>query len=191
MSTRRGSWIINRVADRGMPVDMLNTTRFIMSLVSMFPMIGSKYLEYQLNSKFDHALYSLKPNHRALAQHPMVNDDLPNRIICGSVAIKPNVTRFTETGVHFEDGTFEDNIDAVFLATGYVFGFPYLEKGVVDVKNNEVELFKYVFPLTIDKPTLAVIGCVQPYGAIMPISELQCRLATRVFKVLVRYFNSF
>ena len=69
------------------------------------------------------------------------------------------------------------------LATGYKFGFPFVSKSVVDVKENRLPFYKYMFPPDLKHPTLAMIGCVQPLGAIMPISELQCRLATRVFKV--------
>ena len=47
----------------------------------------------------------------------------------------------------------------------------------------QVDLYKYVFPPDLSHPTLAVIGCIQPLGAIMPISEMQCRLAAGVMKV--------
>lgn len=182
LSTRRGTWILNRVAEHGLPLDMLTINRLFTFLKRLFPGFANSILERQLNRKFDHELYALKPDHHVFAQHPMVNDDLPNRIICGSVIVKPNISEFTETGVRFDDGTFEDNIDVVFLATGYIFGFPFLDKNVIEVKSNEVDLFKYAFPPDLEKPTLAVIGFIQPVGAIMPISELQCRLATRVFK---------
>lgn len=117
---------------------------------------------------------------RALSQHATINDDLPNRIISGRVRVKPNVREFTETSAIFEDGTRED-IDAVVFATGYSFSFPFLEE-CVKVVENQVSLYKYVFPVDLEKPTLAFIGFIQPLGAIMPISELQCRWATRVFK---------
>lgn len=175
---------MNRVSDRGLPVDMLSLTRFLQFFNQKFPNFGNSVFEFKLNRKFDHESYALKPNHRVFAQHPMVNDDLPNRIVCGAVKIKTDIAEFTETGVKFEDGTFEDNIDVVFLATGYKFGFPFLDKSVIEVKNNQVDLFKYEFPPDLEKPTLAVIGFIQPLGAIMPISELQCRLAARVFKVI-------
>lgn len=161
---------------------MAAINRFNTFLVKMMPNVANSVLEKKINQKFDHAAYSLKPNYHVFSQHPMVNDELPNRIISGRVIIKSNVAEFTETGVKFDDGTFEDNIDAVVLATGYVFGFPFLDKSVIEVKNNEVELFKYMFPPNQEKHTLAVVGFVQPIGALMPISELQCRLATRVFK---------
>ena len=76
----------------------------------------------------------------------------------------------------------EYDIDAVIFATGYSFAFPFLEDSVQVVKN-KVSLYKKVFPPNLEKPTLAIIGLIQPLGAIMPISELQGRWATQVFKV--------
>lgn len=112
----------------------------------------------------------------------MVNDELPNRIACGSVQIKPDIRRFLENGVEFGDGT-EVKADIIVLATGYVFGFPYLDKEVLEVRDNVVNLFKYAFPPDLHPSTLVIIGCIQPWGAIMPLSELQCRWAAQVFKV--------
>ena len=117
---------------------------------------------------------------RIFDQHPTINDDLPNRIISGRVQVKPNIKEFTETSAIFEDDTRED-IDAVVFATGYSFSFPFLE-GCVKVVENQIPLYKFMFPPDLEKPTLAFIGLIQPLGAIMPISELQCRWATRVFK---------
>lgn len=53
---------------------------------------------------------------------------------------------------------------------------------VVSVSENKTSLYKYIFPPELEQPTLAIIGLVQPLGAIMPISEMQARWATRVFK---------
>jgi dimethylaniline monooxygenase (N-oxide forming) len=69
------------------------------------------------------------------------------------------------------------------LATGYIFGFPFIDEKALTVEDNKVNLYKSMFPPSVGKQTLAIIGCFQPLGAIMPICELQCRLATRVFKV--------
>ncbi|XP_033920290.1 dimethylaniline monooxygenase [N-oxide-forming] 5-like isoform X2 [Melopsittacus undulatus] len=183
LSTRRGAWIFNRVGPHGYPIDTILTTRtnaFLKNLLSQSMVSNS--VEKQLNARFNHSLYGLKPKHRVLDQHPTINDDLPNRIISGRVLVKPNIQEFTETSVIFEDGTRED-IDAVVFATGYVFSFPFLE-GCVKVVENQIPLYKFVFPPDLEKPTLAFIGLIQPLGAIMPISELQCRWATRIFKGL-------
>lgn len=141
------------------------------------------FIESKFNARFDHELYGLKPKHRIDSQHPMVNDDLPNRIASGTVKIKPDIKRIGPTSVEFTDGSVEDDIDAIILATGYKFGFPFIDHPALEVKDNVVNLYKYVFPPDIQPATLAVIGCIQPIGAVMPISEIQCRWATRVFKV--------
>ena len=175
----------------GVPFDYAFIRRFIYDLRKWIPRRLVNYLvERKLNARFDHSLYGLKPEHRFDAQHVKVNDDLPNRIASGSIVIKPNVRRITKTGAEFDDGTTEDNIDVIIYATGFDFGFPYIEHPSFDVKKNEVNLYKYVFPPDIRPGTIAVLGCIQPLGAIMPISELQCRWAVRVFKVgfvLIRY----
>ena len=53
---------------------------------------------------------------------------------------------------------------------------------MLPVSGNKANLYKYMFPPGLERPTLVVIGLVQPLGAIMPISEMQARWATRVFK---------
>lgn len=69
------------------------------------------------------------------------------------------------------------------MATGYVFGFPFIDKSVLEVKDNKVSLYKHMFQPDAEKQTLAIIGCFQPVGAIMPVAEMQCRLAAKVFTV--------
>ncbi|KAK1795862.1 hypothetical protein P4O66_008973 [Electrophorus voltai] len=182
LSTRKGSWIRNRVGYRGIPLDM-TFTRVDQILASYFPhTVISHLVEKSLNKRFNHELYGLKPKHRAYSEHPTLNDELPNRIISGTVLVKPNVKEFRGSAVVFEDGTVEDHIDLVVFATGYTFSFPFLPAHVLSVTANKMPLYKYVFPPDLDKPTLAVIGLIQPLGAIMPISEMQARWATRVFK---------
>ena len=96
--------------------------------------------------------------------------------------MKPNISHFTQNTVHFVDGTME-TIDAVFMCTGYKFGFPFLQEDIVRVDENKVSLYKYMFPPHLEKQTLAVIGCFQSAGSLLPVAEIQCRLATKVFKV--------
>ncbi|XP_060686138.1 flavin-containing monooxygenase 5-like [Hemiscyllium ocellatum] len=182
LSTRRGAWVLNRVANKGFPGDMLFNSR----IITCIPKSVSSWIgERSVNNRFNHANYGLQPSHRIFSQHPTVNDDLPNRIIAGAVLVKSNVKRFTETAAIFEDGTMED-IDAVIFATGYNISFPFLDESVVNINKNHVSLYKYVFPPQLEQPTLAIIGLVQPLGAIMPISELQARWVTRVFKGLAK-----
>ena len=61
----------------------------------MFPGLTQSLMEWLLTQKFDHELYSLKPSHRPMQQHPMVNDDLPNRLhttIVGLITVYSKLT---------------------------------------------------------------------------------------------------
>lgn len=163
---------------------MVRSSRFIVFLRDLLPKSTiDNIAQKQLNRRFDHEAYCLQPKHSVTAAHPTINDALPNQIASGSIMIKPDIKQFTTSGVEFTDGTFVDSIDAVVLGTGYIFGFPFVDKSVIDVKQNKVDLFMFMFPPNLEHHTLATIGCFQPLGAIMPISEMQSRLATRVFKV--------
>ncbi|XP_032872041.1 dimethylaniline monooxygenase [N-oxide-forming] 5-like isoform X2 [Amblyraja radiata] len=182
LSTRRGSWVLNRVGSQGYPGDMVSNRRSAQLLKDLIPQSILKcFVERSLNKRFNHVNYGLQPGHSIFSQHPMVNDDLPTRIISGRVLVKPNVKSFTETTAIFADGSVEE-IDFVVFATGYTFSYPFLDESVVKVEKNQVDLYKLVFPPAITHPTLCIIGLMQPVGAIMPLSELQARWATRVFK---------
>ncbi|XP_033099009.1 dimethylaniline monooxygenase [N-oxide-forming] 5-like [Anneissia japonica] len=183
LSTRRGAWVLNRVSDNGLPVDLQNNTRF----KSMAPVwLVNRIIEKQLNMRFNHANYGIQPEHRFLSQHPTVNDDLPNRIIAGFVKIKSNIKCINEASVEFDDGTCEDDIDIIIMATGYTYSFPFIDESVLQVDANQTSLYKYVLPFGVTPSTLAIIGLAQPLGAIMPISEIQSRWAVLLFKGAVK-----
>ncbi|KAJ6653875.1 hypothetical protein lerEdw1_008623 [Lerista edwardsae] len=185
ISSRSGSWIMSRVWDKGYPWDMVIITRFEAFLRSILPTAITNWLYVkQMNKWFRHEDYGLIPLNRSLMKEPVFNDDLPSRILCGTVQVKPLVKEFTEASAIFEDGTVEENVDVVIFATGYSVAFPFLEESIIKVEENRVPLYKHVFPPHLEKPTLAIIGLIQPLGPIMPTAELQARWATRVFKGL-------
>jgi dimethylaniline monooxygenase (N-oxide forming) len=66
LSTRRGTWIFNRVGPGGWPVDMYRTTSIIATIQKYSPWLMNRLIERELSKKFSHELYSLKPNHRPL-----------------------------------------------------------------------------------------------------------------------------
>jgi dimethylaniline monooxygenase (N-oxide forming) len=98
------------------------------------------------------------------------------------VSIKPNVKEFRETSAVFEDGTVFEALDCVIFATGYDNAYPFLDDSIIKSRNNEVTLFKGIFPPQLEKPTLAVIGLVQSLGAAIPTTDLQARWAAQVIK---------
>lgn len=109
-------------------------SRFTWScLMSLPEPILNHIMMQTVNKNLDHTAYGLKPDHIVNAQQCMINDDLPIRLINGSITLKHGVKRLTETGVEFDDGTFEDNIDVVIYATGYLFKFPFIDKDIFKV----------------------------------------------------------
>ncbi|CAJ0583304.1 unnamed protein product, partial [Mesorhabditis spiculigera] len=180
LATRTGTWVMNRIWDFGEPYDLAYLNRCMQGFRKILPLSWNNWvLANKLNTRCDHGRYGLQPKHRPLEAHMTVNDELPNRIACGMVTVKPNIAAFGEDEVIFEDGTIE-KVDIVVFATGYSFGFPILEGGeLIPVHENRVNLYKYMFPPDLaTHNTLAVIGLIQPAGSIMPISEMQTRVFT-------------
>ncbi|KAM6219949.1 flavin-containing monooxygenase 2 [Rhynchocyon petersi] len=185
VSTRQGSWVMSRISEDGYPWDMVFHTRFSSMLRNILPRTVVKWMmEQQMNQWFNHENYGLEPQNKYLMKEPVLNDDLPSRLLYGAIKVKSRVKELTETSAIFEDGTVEENIDVIVFATGYTFSFPFLEDSLVKVENNMVSLYKYLFPPHLQKPTLACIGLIQPLGSIFPTVELQARWVTRVFKGL-------
>ncbi|XP_020487530.1 flavin-containing monooxygenase 5 [Labrus bergylta] len=183
LSTRTGAWVIRQVSDDGIPVDIKYNTRFVHILFQLFPMKFFNWFgEKKLNAMYDHTMYALKPKHRLFSQIPIINDDLPFKILSGSVIIKPNVKEIRGSSVVFDDGSIVEKVDTIVFATGYDYGFPFLPSSVLYNSGHRVGLYKHVFPPNIEHPTLAVVGFIHGLGAIMPQAEMQARWVARVFK---------
>ncbi|KAF8355020.1 hypothetical protein PRIPAC_96643, partial [Pristionchus pacificus] len=176
--TRSGTWVFNRVADYGRPVDSFLNSRFYSSMRNAMPsFLMEASMQTQLNKRFDHKLYGLEPKHGVFSAHPTINDELPNRIASGTVRVKLQIKFFTENGLTFVDGTSIEGVDTVIMSTGYSIEFPCLENGtLIQSQDNEVDAYQFMFPSVLEHSTLALIGLVQPYGSIMPISEMQARV---------------
>ena len=178
MSTRTGAYVIQRSTDQGIPFDHKAMTRYGLNVPFW---LMKPFAFKRLNSRFDQTKYSLAPNEKFGLSVVTISDDLPTRILYGTITIKTNVKEFTQSGAVFEDGSKVENLDAVILATGFKFSFPFLEDSIVRIDNHFPYLHELVFPVDLTHPTLAIIGLVQPFGALPPILEMQTRWAARVF----------
>ncbi|XP_073331866.1 dimethylaniline monooxygenase [N-oxide-forming] 2-like [Pagrus major] len=187
LSTRQGAWVVSRLSNNGLPLDMTSITRLNNILMRLLPSnLVNWVVERSLNQKYDHRLYGLQPRYRLLDRRPLVNCDLPNQILQGALVMKPNLKGFKDSGVVFEDGTVEANIDAVVFCTGYKANFPFLPPALSEGPDQELTLYKRLFPPSLSKPTLAVMGLFQTKGPIQTIMEMQARWAVKVFSGLSR-----
>ncbi|XP_038047302.1 flavin-containing monooxygenase 5-like isoform X2 [Patiria miniata] len=182
LSTKRGAWITSRIGDYGMPWDLQFFRRWYGIPASLFLNLYTKSLKRQ----FEMFYHSLMPAHSLTACDPLITEDLPGCIFNGTVIIKANIASFTKTGVVFEDGTTEEDIAAVILATGYKDTLPLEVDDCqsLQIKDGRLPLYKLVFPLGLKHNTLSLNGAIRPLGAVIPCIELQARWATRVFKGL-------
>ncbi|XP_072552162.1 flavin-containing monooxygenase 5 [Salminus brasiliensis] len=187
LSTREGSWVVGRMAGSGLPLDLMVNRRSVAMLFQLLPRVLLNWVaERTYNQKHDHRLYALQPSHRILDRRPIINDELPGRILQGALQIKPNIKEFCGSTVVFDNGVTEEGIDSIIFCTGYKATFPYLPPSMNNGPEGELILFKRVFPLCLERPTLAIIGLLNATGSIMPVVEMQARWATRVITGLNR-----
>ena len=119
LSVRNGAWFVRRAWDNGRPLDLALFTRCTNSLVHLLPSsFISSQVRKQINCRFDHRLYGLQPSHDVLANPAVTNDDLPSRILSGSVQVRAGIARLMPSGVRFTDGTCVDDVDTILCATG-------------------------------------------------------------------------
>jgi dimethylaniline monooxygenase (N-oxide forming) len=182
LSTRSGAHIASRLGLYNTPTDQIANARWLHYLpLSLKQKAVTPLMNMQQG---DTRALGIHPSFGVLQAHPTINGEFIGRICTGSIITKPNIEHFTENTVKFIDGA-EVEIDAVILCTGYQISFPFLDPSQVDIKKtslddernsktNEVRLYKFVYHPDHGN-TLGFIGLVQPLGAIMPISEMQCR----------------
>ncbi|XP_042730047.1 dimethylaniline monooxygenase [N-oxide-forming] 4-like isoform X4 [Lagopus leucura] len=181
LSARSTTWVFSRVANHGLPWDMLNTTRFNHFLEWLLPSAIMKRIKiWKMNSWFNHEIYGLASAKSSNFEF-IINEELPFCMLSGTIVLKSNVKEFTETSAIFEDGTTEENIDVVIFATGYNFSFSFLEESICNPLKSNRTLYKCVFPPQLERPTLAVIGLIQLTGSVMVGAEIQARWVTGVF----------
>ena len=114
-------------------------------------------------------------------QFPSVNDELHHRIITGSIIAKHDIKEVSESSVVFTDGSVVDNIDALIYATGFKLSFPFAQKIIPVKQDYYVSLHKHIFLPDVDQQTLAIIGVVAVSGPVLPVIEMQARVAAEVF----------
>lgn len=178
LSTRRGSWVLQRVAPNGLPMDTLIQRRYFQPLPLW---LLNALAERQCQRLLNHDLLGLRPRHRLFQQHPTINDALANRVLSGTLVLKGDLDEVTDTGVRFRGDAEDTKVDDIVLATGYDIKFPFLDDSLLKVEGNRLQLFKYVFPAHLARPeTLSFLGYIQPLGAINPIAEIQARWVVQV-----------
>ena len=105
-------------------------------------------------------------------------NDFPVESYPKNATLKPGIVELIpeRSGVRFEDGSVEEDVDVILYATGYQYAFPFLSDagGAVSAVDNCVSpLYKHVFPPAL-APSLSFIGL--PWKVVpFPQFETQAR----------------
>jgi hypothetical protein len=126
----------------------------------------------------DYRRYGLqRPNHNIFDRHPAFGTDLLNAIRLGRVKPRQAIDRVDGNTVTFVDGT-TGTYDMIVAATGFNTSFPFLPEGLVDVKNNVVQVYGGAFPPGFRG--LYLVGWAQARNGfgrlITPLSDLYARM---------------
>lgn len=120
------------------------------------------------------------PQHRALADDPVVvNDLLLYWIHHGRVGVVGHdIERFDGRTVHFTDGSAKD-YDTILWATGFHSTLPFLDEDLVPRRNSHP--LRYgggIVPQGLEK--LYFIGLIAPRGPQIPIYGIQAKIVARM-----------
>jgi cation diffusion facilitator CzcD-associated flavoprotein CzcO len=111
-----------------------------------------------------------KPDHKFFETHPIVNQQLTYYVGHGDLMPKPDVARFTEDTVYFNDGT-SAQVDLVIFCTGYLVTFPFLDNSLVNWVDGRPQLHAQVF--VPGRTDIFISGLVQPDSGQWTIAHWQ------------------
>lgn len=114
-----------------------------------------------------------RPDHRLGQTHPTVSTRILDRLAHGAISVRPEIASIEGEEIVYADGSRQE-ADLIVCCTGYKISFPFFDEGFFSAPENELVLYKRIFPIGLEG--LYFIGFVQPWGAIMPIAELQSRI---------------
>ncbi|XP_001633932.2 flavin-containing monooxygenase 2 [Nematostella vectensis] len=177
ISTRRGTWVLPRLGPGGAPID-LSISRLVYDLPRSFL---SWVVAQRVKGSYNLANFGLETGEEPM-KALIINDELPHRIVTGSVIVKSDIKSIKGSSILFSDDTTLDDIDIVIFATGFNVRYPFLSNSWLQPKEDYIPLYKFVFPFEPSKPTIAIIGAFTNEGPIPPCCEMQARWVVQVFK---------
>jgi cation diffusion facilitator CzcD-associated flavoprotein CzcO len=170
-SMRSGAWFLPKVAFgrplTDLPVWSLPVPAQRLVLKGLIRLLIGRYRDYGLP----------EPSHRLFERHPTFGTEALGYIRQGRIRPRPAIAQCDGRKVRFTDGG-ETEVDLIVAATGYKVIFPFLPKGLVDVRDNVAQIYGGAFPPRVKN--LYIVGSEQPrngFGAILsPAAALYARL---------------
>jgi dimethylaniline monooxygenase (N-oxide forming) len=175
LSTRNGTWLVERLTTSGYPSDMDSFTRAKASIPSVFRDIAIRAI-LGPRSLVAGARLGTAPCNSILDSSVTVCDGLHSCISTGRIQVVAEIKELFETSALLADGKSLQGIDAIIYSTGFETSFPFLK----DANIHPGDLYKSVFP--VDSPgSMAFLGYIRVRGSVFPVVELQARWVAGVF----------
>lgn len=133
LSLRRGYWILPKTV-YGTPTAELLTTWMPVWMQRIYI---STLLKIVVGDYRDYGL--MKPDHKIFEHHPTINSELLHYLKHGKIVPHPDVKRFNDQTVEFEDGKREE-FDLIVCATGFHVSIPFLAPDVVQIDGSIVKV---------------------------------------------------
>ncbi len=112
------------------------------------------------------------PDYPYGAVHPTISSEIAIRLGSGDITPIANIAELQGRRVKCTDGR-DWPADVIIYCTGYDIKFPFFDQRLLDVHDNEVQLFERV--IHPEMTNLFFLGLVQPLCAIMPIADVQAK----------------
>ncbi|XP_012946980.2 flavin-containing monooxygenase 5 [Aplysia californica] len=177
-----GTWIIPRIASDGSILERAFTRKGLYSSSSIQEYCDIGVMR-EANARLDHAITGLRSDSLPFNGPWSVQDSIQVKILSGQVKVYGYLTEMRNTEAVFDDGQSVTSIDSVVYCTGYNQDYSFLDaetRRAAVPEEGGVELYKYTFPAAAHHNTIAFVGHYSGDNAMLPLVELQCRLATRV-----------
>ena len=132
ISIRTGVWFLPKTL-MGKPLSDIESPFLPVWLQRIFLKIairfayGDFYKDYNLPT----------PKDKIFEKHPTLNSEILHYIKHGRIKVKPNIKRLEGNFVEFVDGS-KEKYDMVVAATGFYLTFPFLAKGIIENKEDQL-----------------------------------------------------
>lgn len=174
LSLRNGIWFLPKTV-MGRPIVQfmkpwvpLWLERLMVKMILRF--VVGRYADYGLP----------EPNHRLWEKHPTISSEVLYYLKQGRIRPRPGVRRFDGSFVEFVDGRREE-YDLVVAATGYHVSFPFLPRGLVEIKGAVPQV--YGLAALPDYRGLYLVGWMQPRYGFGPLATPAADLMAKVVKL--------
>lgn len=188
LSARSGRWVLPKMID-GVPMDRqtAHPSAPLPAALRLLPGDSASWAMRRMLGKVLRAQVAKHGGARALGlpepeiapweDRPTLSMGFIPALQAGKIDVRPGISRFDGTTVHFTDGSQAD-ADVILYATGYQLHFPYFDPETLGSAATELALYQRIAHPVHDD--LFFLGCCRVMCSMWPLAEQQSRWVARL-----------